>query len=661
MIQTILILLLIHYIGLFIFKPKHNTLNCGLFGWSGKDTRKFNKDKFDKLGMLNVERGKSSCGISFDGDIQIGTDSTKFYYDFIVDREIKPKRFPVVIGHTRQASNGTVNVYNAHPFGFGDNENDFIFIGAHNGTLKNHKELAKKYEIEESVENSYFDKFDKEITIKRDKIDSELLLEIIYTHKNFKVLSEYIGGAALTFTDTTNPNILYLFKGKSKDWPSSSHETTERPLFVYIENKNSMYYSSLEESLRTIGGNDYNIIDIEPNTVYKITDGDFKNAIMIPITRINASQNPSYLNTKNTNVYGPNYGMYGFDDEYYVEKYGTAFIETKKETKEEKSNTLITLPAAKTVIKEKEVEKIKDKPLNIYEESLLKPHDEYHGIPYFHKLRWWRNGQPITGIFTYIFEYGYYYVGDTEKAANERFYQILDCVFDGKIFYDNDAFTKGKIPFQSSRLVEPPLYYFVQGVQIKTYLDYAFFHNKFKALSPGNYLDAIELSNVSTHPIINLNFATRELVNQNIVKDGKVYTGKTTLLGAEKIYHIEKGNLINLEINSFYSNILDSSYYSTKKEESSEIKLSNESTLFKDIDFEEIKEQNDDDLLEEMIAKEKETTQIVRDICEEDFTEPIKDFQQVRNKMFKYSENPLAIKVISFIDNTSREMKEFIN
>jgi len=62
-----------------------------------------------------------------------------------------------------------------------------------------------------------------------------------------------------------------------------------------------------------------------------------------------------------------------------------------------------------------------------------------------------------------------------------------------------------------------------------------------------------------------------------------------------------------------------------------------------------------------MIAKEKETTQIVRDICEEDFTEPIKDFQQVRNKMFKYSENPLAIKVISFIDNTSREMKEFIN
>ena len=128
MIQTILILLLIHYIGLFIFKPKHNTLNCGLFGWSGKDTRKFNKDKFDKLGMLNVERGKSSCGISFDGDIQIGTDSTKFYYDFIVDREIKPKRFPVVIGHTRQASNGTVNVYNAHPFGFGDNENDFILL-----------------------------------------------------------------------------------------------------------------------------------------------------------------------------------------------------------------------------------------------------------------------------------------------------------------------------------------------------------------------------------------------------------------------------------------------------------------------------------------------------------------------------------------------------
>lgn len=655
MIKIILILLLIHYIGLYLFKPKHNILSCGLFGWTGKDVKKFNKDKFDKLGILNVERGKSSCGISFDGDIQIGIDSEKHYYDFIVEREIKPKRFPIVIGHTRQSSVGLVNLFNAHPFGFGDNDGDYIFIGAHNGTLKNHKDLAKTYEIEESIESHHYDKDNKEIVVKRDKIDSEILLEIIYKHRNFKVLSEYVGGAALVFTDTTNPNVLYLFKGKSKDYQYSNFETTERPLFVYVENKNSMYFSSLEDSLKTIGGNDDNITDIDSNTIYKITDGDFNNAEKIVISRVNATQNPSYNHTR---TYGPNYSAFAEED-WYGNGQNSAF-NTKKEKEEEKSTTIITLPAAKTVIKEKEEEKIKDKPLNIYEETLLKAHDEYHGRPYFHKLRWWRNGQPITGIFTWIFEYGYYYLGDTEKAANERFYQILDCVFDGKVFYNNDAFNKGKIPFESSKVVEPPLFYFVQGVQIKTYLDYAVFHNKFRALSPGNYLDAIELSSVSTHPIINLNFSTRELVNQNIVKDRKIYTGKTILLGAEKIYHIEKGNLIDLEVSNYFSNV-DNDYYSIEKEESSEIKLSNESTLFEDIDFEEIKEQNDDDLLEEMIAKEKETTQIVRDICEEDFTEPIKDFQQVRNKMFKYSENPLAIKVISFIDNTSREMKEFIN
>ena len=63
-----------------------------------------------------------------------------------------------------------------------------------------------------------------------------------------------------------------------------------------------------------------------------------------------------------------------------------------------------------------------------------------------------------------------------------------------------------------------------------------------------------------------------------------------------------------------------------------------------------------------MINQEEEENEIIKSLCEEDFIEPIKDFQQVRSKLFNnYCENSLAIKVISFIDNTVKEMENFIN
>lgn len=656
MIKIILILLLIHYIGLYLFKPKHNILSCGLFGWAGKNVEKFNKDKFDKLGILNVERGKSSCGISFDGDIQIGIDSEKHYYDFIIERKIKPKRFPVVIGHTRQSSVGLVNVFNAHPFGFGDNDGDYIFIGAHNGTLKNHKDLAKTYEIEESIESHHYDKDNKEIVVKRDKIDSEILLEIIYKHRNFKVLSEYIGGAALVFTDTTNPNVLYLFKGKSKDYQYSNFETTERPLFVYVENKNSMYFSSLEDSLKTIGGNDNNITDIDSNTIYKITDGDFNNAEKIVISRVNATQNPSYNHTR---TYGPNYSAFTEED-WYGNGQNSAF-NTKKEKKEEKSTTIITLPAAKTV-KEKETEE----DLNIYYEKPLKEIKDYNSLPYFNKLRWWRNGHLITGIYTWINNYGYYHLGATSKSATEKFWFCVDKVFDGEEFIKSESIS-GVIPFNSSRITEPTLFYFVEGVQLKTYLDYSHLYYKWTTMDRNKYIDYVQLSEVSTHPIINLNFKNKDDDEQNILKDGIIVNdSQFTCLGSEKKYTVKRGNLIKTE-ETTYSVNYNKDYYKIveTKKEIDILKVSKEyGTALIPIITEQdvVLEQNDDELLENMVAKEEEENQMVRDLCDEDFTEPIKDFQQIRTKLFNnFPENGLAIKVISFVDNAMNDMKKFIN
>ena len=62
MVNITLILLLLHYIGLHIFKPKLDTFNCGIGGYIGNN---FNKYKFNILGLYNDTRGGDSCGILY--------------------------------------------------------------------------------------------------------------------------------------------------------------------------------------------------------------------------------------------------------------------------------------------------------------------------------------------------------------------------------------------------------------------------------------------------------------------------------------------------------------------------------------------------------------------------------------------------------------------
>ena len=141
----------------------------------------------------------------------------------------------------------------------------------------------------------------------RTKIDSEILLEIIYSTGKYHVLSEYIGAAALLFTNTHEPNVAYVWKGASKMYNyASSKVEEERPLFYYKENKNSLYISSIKDSLLTIGGvDDKNVFTFEENTLYRITDGDIDNVEKLVISRANATQRESTFHTSNskTNAY----------------------------------------------------------------------------------------------------------------------------------------------------------------------------------------------------------------------------------------------------------------------------------------------------------------------------------------------------------------------
>ena len=546
---------------------------CGIFAWSGKDPKKFNKDKFDKLGIFNIDRGKDSCGVSFDGEVYYGLNTEKLYSKFIVNREIKPLKYPVVIGHTRQASVGNiVNERNAHPFGFGNNsEGNYEFVGCHNGTLYNHKDLASTFKIDttETIKvqsdhnpNGFYESF-------RQKIDSEILLEIIYKTKNFKVLSQYNGAAALVFTNTNEPNVIYVWKGASKWYDYTNyHVEEERPLFYYKETKNSLYISSIQESLETIGGvANANLFTFSPNTIYKITDGDVEHAEKTPISRNNAFQKEiiTTYGKKSSSYYNNLTNGYIdetlFDDEPYVER--------------NKHSKLVQLPAARMVnvnpnlnckIKLNSTDNIV--PLNIYKECLSKNQNEYKGRVYFNKFRHWQNGHTITGIYTWINNYGFYKIGEenfeeARKILNKSVgvpFIKNDFVYDTKELDLENSIVKSFIPFKDYSRVEHNMYYFIQGVKVLTKMDYSTTYSRYRDshIKKGLNISYIELSEIGTHPIIDLSIDSRSDNNQLIVLKGKSVEKLDNffILGTDREYCIEKGNLKSIKVNKHWDNVL---------------------------------------------------------------------------------------------------------
>jgi predicted glutamine amidotransferase len=611
---------------------------CGIFGWLGKDPKDFNKDKFDKLGIYNVDRGRSSCGISYDGEIYIGLDKNKLYYDFILENEINPVTYPVVIGHTRQSSVGAVNEHNAHPFGFDVNNDDtgFKFIGCHNGTLSNHESLAKKYLIDLTASYEFTTVQNNVVESVRTKIDSEILLEILHKTKSFKVLSEYIGGAALYWTDTDNPNVAYLWKGASRTLSTDKPNVTvvERPLFVYRENSNSMYISSLDTALKSIADDHKNIYSVAENTVHIITNGDFINSKKIKISRKNAYQKEGYTakNSKYPN-YGYGYGGYGYD---VYDDYDACDVPAPKKE-------VITLPAA--TIESKIV------PSNIYNETTLKSLLEYGDKIYFNKLRFYRKTMPITGVYTWIPNFGYYYLSDNAKEATDLFYFNADKVFNGKSFELLSSTTDNFVPFRSNLITNPTLFYFVEGVNLRTNIDYSIAYNKFLNKSE-KYLDFRLLSSLATHPVIDINRVESYGNTQNILLNGKSFSGQICPLGSEKKYTIQNGNLISSSVNTYGVPVVTKED-STKEEP---VKDAWDDTQFIDS----LDDDADDLLLAHLIEVEEAERELIIDILNEDLSEPLCDFQRLKSKLNKYESNELAAEVIDFIDESLKTINNLL-
>lgn len=240
----ILLLIVLNTISL-LFK-KSNVLACGLVGFSGKGKIDFMKLKF-LLFWNSVERGRDATGIYTpeSGIVKDNVEARKFLNNKKMVSKIKVSN--LLIGHVRAKTVGANSVANAHPFEYGD------LVGAHNGSLKNHWQIAKNY----GFNMSQYD------------VDSQVLISALNeNHKNddqgdFEALSEYEGAAALLIYNKKD-NVLYACHDK------------ERPLFYgYI--KENMYISSIKDSLDLAGCE--NVTEFPVNTIHLIRDGEILHTI----------------------------------------------------------------------------------------------------------------------------------------------------------------------------------------------------------------------------------------------------------------------------------------------------------------------------------------------------------------------------------------------
>ena len=242
------------------FNP--TVLNCGIFAWIGSDPKQFNPHMFNILGIKNEKRGGDGCGI-YSPEVLFKKSLNVEYDDFLSDIDLISVKLkvPFIIGHTRKSSRGGNTVDNLQPIVMQRREDKVHTLAlAHNGTITNTSELSKRYK-------NPVDKLDS---------DTVLLSQIIdESRKNWKVLSEYEGTAAIVFAELESEvPTLHAFKGASKSYGGSKTDE-ERPLY-YLETKdNGIFISSIKQSLKVLRSKgDPKVQEFEGNFLYTITAKD---------------------------------------------------------------------------------------------------------------------------------------------------------------------------------------------------------------------------------------------------------------------------------------------------------------------------------------------------------------------------------------------------
>lgn len=577
---------------------------CGLFGWVGKDPKQFNKDKFDKLGIYNIKRGIHSCGVAVDGELFKGVNNVSDYQKFITETSVPtPKTIPVVIGHTRKATTGAWTLANAHPFRVDDGDN--FVIGAHNGTLQNTSSIAKKYDINAA-----------------NKIDSQVLIEIL-AKGNVEVLSDYKGAAALLIYSTEKPNTMYVFRGESKEYYSSVSTKAERPLYYYQENENSMYISSLVDSLKSIVNEqtemENNIYEFQTNRLYEITNGKIVNKYIV-----------------------------NRDDVWKdIEQYSNSNTNSRTNSRPTTNRTNSAKEASRKAVNDIEANK-KEATNNIYNETII--HNDIEQDIYFENLRYKRTGHLLNGICIFVKELGFIKIALTLDQINKG---LKDFKYHDKSIGKSISLD---IPTNAT------LYFFSKGILLKDRID-------FVAVTDGSWVDCElgDYSHMAAHPIIDygrvktIKESPVKKTNQKIILDNQLYTGIFSPLGSSLTYDIKNGNLIEkIELDELTIPEKTTDFITLYENVDDEFDDTEEDDVFENSITENINAVEDTDLIDSIIEV---STQFDFAIQSSMALEKYRDNSEMAKMILEFSENTnnsfehIKIGVEELIDELNKQEK----
>lgn len=229
---------------------------CGVCGVSFKKDLMGTDMFFDSIAIFkmllveNTDRGKDSTGIVYLADKEYnikkgfakGSDAQYF---------VMPATNQTgMLGHTRYATIGNkTDIKNVHPF---ETTN---LVGIHNGTIFNHKELKKRFNIKT-----------------KGTCDSEVVLQLI-DQEGIEGLKYVYGTYMLVFIQKSNPNKIYIITNGTK------------PL-VLLFNKSFLAFGSiakdtLKEWNQTESEYKINTLSAEPSILYELENGKIVNKTKI--------------------------------------------------------------------------------------------------------------------------------------------------------------------------------------------------------------------------------------------------------------------------------------------------------------------------------------------------------------------------------------------